>query len=561
MTVPRPSWRRRILPVVAAALTVTGCAVPLFQTGERSNADDEAAAVVLTAHQWAYAQSLSVAVPADLPHPVEAPCAHRVLPPDWVRVENALPGDASWRPVHLSPTPKVPIYVDQPSTTCGTPVTVHLGGAATTGVTVRAYRVGWYGGAGARLVWTSAPVDVPASPGPSRQGDAMPSPAWPTTVRLPVGPSWTPGQYLVESWDASGVSGVTGLVVRDDTARPGGVVVLHSLLTWTAYSRFGSSSLYKGEDGTAESRALQVAIARPITNTGLERLVLDDVPITQFLEEHGYAARHLVDTDLDAWPSLVQRATLLVLPGHSEYWTARMYDAAVAARNAGVNIADFGANEVYWQARVTRDAAGVPVSMFVARTLSRDPLAASDPAHATVEWRSNPLYRDSAALLGQSYTAVKAHGGLEVWSLPAWLGAGTGLHVGQVLRDVVQNESDGFRPRSPATPTDLQTVLVGALRDPGHATVTDSTTYYTAASGAAVFAAGTTFWTCDLTGSCAVLPSVPTLDVVRRLTENVLRAFTHPRWGRSAPSLRAVPPDVPGLLHVLAPGAVGSYGR
>ncbi len=209
-------------------------------------------------------------------------------------------------------------------------------------------------------------------------------------MTLPVDASWTPGQYLVESWDADGLAGITSLVVRDDADR-GGLVVVHSNLTWAAYSQYGASSLYKGKDGASDTRAQQTSLQRPVTGAGAGRLVVGDVPLSQFLEEHGIPARHILDTDLDAWPSIATSATALVLPGHSEYWTRRMYDAALAARNAGVNIADLGANEVYWQARLQRDPQGVPLTMTVDRTLAQDPLAATHPDEATVRWSSPPL--------------------------------------------------------------------------------------------------------------------------------------------------------------------------
>ncbi len=510
--------------------------------------------------QWSYRDSLDVTAPADLRHPVLAACALVRSVPDWVRTENALHGDATWRPADMHAAPRLPLYLDRPSTTCGAPVGVHLAGIATTGVTVRAYRIGWYGGAGARLVWTSAPIDLRQGVAPTRSGDLMASPGWPRTVTLPVDSSWTPGEYVVESRDAGGVAGVASLVVRDaaDVAR---LLVVHSSLTWAAYSQYSGSSLYKGPDGSSDTRALGVALDRPLVDAGLVRLLVDDVPLTQFLEHHGYAAAHIDDTDLDAWPSLALTTTALLLPGHSEYWTRRMYDAAVAARNAGVNIADLGANEVYWHARLERDPSGTPTSMFVGRTVAQDPLAAAQPDEATVLWHQAPLLRDPTALLGQRYSAVKAHGSLVVNSLPTWLGAGTGLRAGDVVTGVVANEADGIRPGSPSTPPNLQAVLVGVLTRAGQRDEPVSTTYYSAPSGSAVFAAGTTYWTCDLTDACpdSVVPAA-TATVVRTMTLNVLRAFSSPRFGRRSPSVRAIPASIVGLRASLPPAAIGTYG-
>ena len=51
--------------------------------------------------------------------------------------------------------------------------------------------------------------------------------------------------------------------------------------------------------------------------------------------------------------------------GHDEYWSKAMYDAVEAARDAGVNLAFFGANTVYWQVRFEPSAGGVPNRVMV----------------------------------------------------------------------------------------------------------------------------------------------------------------------------------------------------
>jgi hypothetical protein len=510
--------------------------------------------------EWSYTSSLRVTTPEDLAAHVLEPCAKRALPATWVTTENARPGAVGWRPSADRADPRVPLYLDRPSTTCGSPVTAHLGGPPGTRVTVRAYRIGWYAGRGARLVWQSGPVDVRRSAAPPRSGDTLSSPDWATTVVLPVDVAWTPGLYVVETHDGRGVAGLAALVVRDPTTTASFTVV-DSNLTWTAYSRYGGSSLYKGTDDRTDSRALRVAIDRPLEGPGVERLLVCDVPVAMFLERHGFRAHYITDTDLDAWPSLLRATPAVVLPGHSEYWTRRMYDALTAARNAGVSIADLGANEIYWHARLGRDVLGDPSTMTVARTLAQDPVAASNPDAATVEWHQTPLLRDPSAVLGQRYSAVRAVGGLQVRDLPGWLSAGTGLRAGDVLPQVVQNEADGVRPALPSTPPDVQTLLVGALRRPGFRTVIVSTTYTTSPSGSAVFAAGTTYWACQLADACPLvrIPAA-TQHAVELLTLNLLRAFETPRWGATHPSHHGVPPVADVLVGTLPPAAIGTYG-
>ena len=42
---------------------------------------------------------------------------------------------------------------------------------------------------------------------------------------------------------------------------------------------------------------------------------------------------------------------MLVIPGHSEYWSREQFLNFKAARDAGVNIASFSANTAYWKVR------------------------------------------------------------------------------------------------------------------------------------------------------------------------------------------------------------------
>ena len=132
---------------------------------------------------------------------------------------------------------------------------------------------------------------------------------------------------------------------------------------------------------------------------------------------------------------------------------------------------------------------------------------------------------------------------------------------GDVLRGVVQNEADGVRPGSASTPPDTQVLLLGVLQRPGFRSVVVSTTYTTAPSGSAAFAAGTTYWTCELVHACpdVVIPRAGE-RAVQIMTLNLLTSFEVPRWGRGHPSVRRLPPAPDVLVTTLPRAAVGFYG-
>lgn len=513
-----------------------------------------------TSGVWTYRDSYSVVPPPDSAPPPATTCTASVNT-GWVARENRSKGTSAWKTADWGISPRVTLYPERPSTQCGDPVRVHLGGRGAPSVIVRAYRMGWYGGTGARLVWSSAPIRVPAAPPAPRKDLVVHSPKWAATVTLPVTASWPPGLYLVAADVRGRLSGESALVIRASGA-PSASVVMYSNLTWNAYSLYGGASLYKGSSGKSDTRALTVSLQRPLTFLTSSPILTYDVPVAQMLDRAGVAADAVVDTDVDTWPSLLTHRTEVILPGHSEYWTRTMYDALTAARNGGANIADLGANDVYWHARVTYSSSALPASMFVARTLAQDPRAASNPADATVEWRQRPLRRNPAAVLGQSYTAVRAKGALEVRSVPPWLSTIPGLTPGAILQHAAWNETNGIWPQIYPVPDNIQIIALGVLRQSGFSDQPVSTTYYSTQPGGGVFDTGSTYWPCLATGACPDTringQARATLWAIMRL---VLVDFETPGWGRSHPSMPTPLPAVNSLRTSLPAAAVGTYGH
>src|SRR5439155_2098714 len=85
--------------------------------------------------------------------------------------------------------------------------------------------------------------------------------------------------------------------------------------------------------------------------------------------------------------------------GHDEYYSRPMFDAVAAARDAGVNLAFFGGDEIRWQVRFEGSASGAPNRVLVCyKDAALDPI--SDPSLETVQWQQAPLSRPAQALSG-----------------------------------------------------------------------------------------------------------------------------------------------------------------
>jgi hypothetical protein len=240
-----------------------------------------------------------------------------------------------------------------------------------------------------------------------------------------------------------------------------------------------------------------------------------------------------------------------------------MYDAAVKARDAGTNFGFLGANEIYWQGRIERDPDGRANALTVYRLAALDLPARSDPAKTTVQWRAPPLLRDPAALVGVGMSVVGARGPYVVNTTPAWLFAGTNLRKGSVLRLAIGNEADAQQPPGGSSPANLQVVLRGVAMVPGRTKPSLITAgYYDARSGAGVFAAGTTYWVCNLDSSCPLGPTPRATSLaIQRITLNLITAFAVPRAGRINPSVGTPYVSPVELARTLPMGGGGPGGE
>jgi hypothetical protein len=545
-----------LLGVLACCLLVASC----------SALDPDGGAVTVGAPERSAADPRSAVAPADqIPGIAEGtacPGTHR--PAGWLAAENARSGNRLRTPDGDLDDRSVVGYADRSSTGCGEMVSVQLSGRPGT-VRLRAYRIGWYHGDGARLVWTSDDVRVRPQRMPS--GAAPPHlvvPAWPVSVTLPVDGTWAPGVYLVVPYAHDDPAGPgIPLVVRNDEGREP-ILFKASTMTWSAYGTWGGWSLYHGPAGAppvaAADRARMVALQRPLVDAGYDQMRFMDLPVVEQLERLGPDVGYVTDEDVDARPDVLQQHTEVVSGGHSEYWTRRMYDGLLAAVAHGVNLAFLGANNLWWQARLeTSPGASRPDRMVVYRSLKEDPVAARDPQAATVLWGAAPLHRDPAAVLGASHAAIGVRGGLQLLDPPDWFVAGTGLMAGSALPGSVGNEADGYNRRG-TNPAGTQVLAAGVLRG-AHAPVVVSVDYVTLPSGAAVFTAGSTDWACVPSGRCLdLIPPADTADAVRELTRNVLLTLAAPAAGRTHPAVPVSPFVASDLLPRLTPAAIGTYG-
>jgi fibronectin type 3 domain-containing protein len=219
------------------------------------------------------------------------------------------------------------------------------------------YRMGYYQGNGARLVDSISPsAQLPQS---------QPSCLFDTATRLVDCGNWSESA----SWDvpATAVSGVYFAdLVRTDQKNKSGTSQLFFVVradeshasilyqtsdtTWQAYNRYGGYSLYYG----SPARAYKVSYNRPFITRGCcdESFVFSaEYPMIRWMEANGYDMSYSSGIDTDRSGAALLNHRTFMSSGHDEYWSAGQRASVEAARDAGVNLAFFSGNEVFWKTR------------------------------------------------------------------------------------------------------------------------------------------------------------------------------------------------------------------
>ncbi len=453
--------------------------------------------------------------------------------PNAIVCENQLPGNdpSEWDVVGAG---------DASLQGFATDISVNKGGTVhfkidTTASTLQidVYRLGYYGGLGARRVATLA--DIPGFGQPGCLTDTATGLVdcgnWSESAAWTVPSTAVSGIYLarLSRSDTGGASHIA-FVVRDDAAQST-VLFQTSDTTWQAYNQYGGNSLYVG--GPA-GRAYKVSYNRPFTTRGTgpeDWLFNAEYPMVRWLEANGYDVSYFTGTDSDRFGATeLLRHRIFLSVGHDEYWSGTQRANVEAARGAGVHLAFFSGNEVFWKTRwePSIDGSGTPYRTLVAykETHANAVIDPSDPPTWTGAWR-DPRFsppgdggRPENALTGTLFTVncCNANATIRVSqdfaSEPFWrntrvaelpIGGTTTLTANVLGYEWDENLTNGFQPPDLATLSSTTLAVNSKLQDYGSTfapdTATHSLTLYRHSSGALVFGAGTVQWSWGLDGS------------------------------------------------------------
>jgi methionine-rich copper-binding protein CopC len=394
------------------------------------------------------------------------------------------------------------------------------------------YRMGFYDGDGARRIATIQPsAQLPqAQPACLTQASTglVDCGNWNVSASWTVPADAVSGVYraVLSRDDVSNADNHILFVVRDDSDQSD-MLFQTSDTTWQAYNIYGGNNLYQGT--APAGRAYAVSYNRPLNVDGEENLFENaEYPMIRWLEANGYDLSYTTGVDSDRRGALIKNHKLFLSVGHDEYWSGPQRANVEAARDAGVHLAFFSGNEVFWKTRweSSIDGSGTSHRTLVCykETKANAPIDPADPPTWTGTWRdptnSPPADggRPENDLIGQIFmvngyrsdaiTVPAEYGKMRLWrntsvanlqpGQKATFPSGT---LGYEWDSYVDN---GSQPAGVARLSSTTVEMTGdyVLKDHGNTygpgTATHALTLYKAPSGALVFGAGTVQWSWGL---------------------------------------------------------------
>ncbi len=448
--------------------------------------------------------------------------------------ENRRPGDDGWQ-AGLNVFPTIRGFLDRTSVAPGDSIGLRASGNGPFDACW--YRVGWYAGAGGRLLRVDH--GLVTKPGTGLVVDAssgLSEEPWPEVLRIEVPADWPSGMYVVVLAPSAGTAGTAVFVVRPGAIAPASVLYVSAAATWQAYNHTGPSlygTLPAGRYfGSTGERAHEISFDRPYAEAGgAGYLPRWEAAFVRWQERNGHDVEYCADVDLEMHPEVVAGHRLIVFPGHFEYWSGPMRDTLEAALATGVSIAFLCANTMYWQVRLEPSPLGPGRRIVCYKSSTSDPITATHPELTTCHWRSAPVKRPESLVIGQMYGHVVLRpADWVVTNSGHWLYAGTGVRDGDRFTSLVGQEYDTFYPAVSPPGTELwarsPTVTAFGQKDPtGHPTVHTATVHTTPAGGTVV-SAGTYQWSwaLDSFGQHAYQGRFTPVDRrVARVTTNIYR--------------------------------------
>lgn len=431
--------------------------------------------------------------------------------PDLISTENARPG-ASFQLTRVMldsakgfRSPQIEGYSSRQSLKAGESLDFFISARPAARCTLEIFRMGYYGGAGARLMTALGPFNATPQPEPPVGPRRLRACAWEPVTRFPIPQDWASGVYLgrlttlpdsaTQPWWQSYII----FIVTDD--RPADIVFQCSDNTWQAYNRWPDNYSLYTDPRAAHAPDVSVSFDRPYgkycqimehpLSVGSGEFLLWEFPLCYWLEQQGCDVTYVSNSDL-LNPATITRGKALLSVGHDEYWDLRQYQSIKTAITEGLNVLFLSANDCYMVTPFTPSSSGAANRILTRQTCYGEFREEERSAYAKVLGPFENPGPDERDLIG-ARTVVPFNGGGD-WTCTApdhWLFEGTGMKKGDSIPGLVGWE---FHGDPDTTRPGLEVVAEGNVWAGGTRLGKYAATVYPGPRNNFVFNASTIWW-------------------------------------------------------------------
>ena len=429
-----------------------------------------------------------------------------------IQLENGKPGARDWQLTRVRldgggfRSAWIEGYCSQQSVLAGQTLDIMVSATPPRKFHLEIFRLGYYGGRGARLVSDLGLISARTQPTPASGVKNLHECRWEPTTQLKIPTDWVSGVYVgrmttIPASEAEAYwQSYVIFVIRDE--RPADILVQCSENTWQAYNLWPNNySIYshpKGNQGPwadvsfdrPYGREAQYAgiVNDPLT-VGSGEFLPFEFPLAYWLEEHGYDVSYCTNSDM-LTPERGLKCKAFISVGHDEYWDIRQFRSVEKMRDAGVNLLFLSGNAVCWVTPYRASWDG-----RANRIIFRGGPYGADHAYAKDRQKDHGPFPehgpDEGLLMGARNVEPVNGGGDWICTRPEnWIFTGTGMKQGDCIPGLIGWEYHG----QPANLPGLEVVGAGTAWVGGDRPQQWTATIYPGPKGNFVFNAATIFW-------------------------------------------------------------------
>jgi len=429
-----------------------------------------------------------------------------------IAAENRKPGSIDWQLTRVRVDGSgfrstwIEGYCSKQSVEAGETIEIMVSTSPAQPFEIEIFRMGYYGGRGARSMTRLGPLAGKPQPTPKPGEKNIHECAWESAISLTIPDKWPSGVYLgrlttlPEGNSRPYWQSYVVFIVRDH--RPADILFQCSDNTWQAYNPWPSNySVYthpKGNEGPWADVSFDRPYAREAQYTGVvndpltvgsgEFLPLE-FPLAYWLEENGYDVTYCSNSDMLS-PERGLKCKAFISVGHDEYWDIRQFRSVEKMRDAGVNLLFLSGNAICWVTPFRAGSDGRPNRIM----FRGGPYGAENDYALLREKKNGPFPEhgpDEGLLMGaRNIDPLNGGGDWTITKPDHWMFAGTGIKKGDRIPGLIGWEYHG----QPADIAGLEVVAAGTAWQGGENPQEWTATIYPGPKGNFVFNASTIFW-------------------------------------------------------------------